>query len=63
MQELSPKEQHTDQSQSSIVQQDRLRVKRSPRNANILYRYCRQSGLGPPFCLKYAVQMILATGH
>ncbi len=38
-------------------------VKRSQRNANILYRYCRRNGQAPNFCLKYAVRMILATGH
>jgi hypothetical protein len=45
------------------MKQDRSIVKRSQRNANILYRYCRQSGEPPQFCLKYAVQMIFATGH
>ena len=39
------------------------REKRSQRNANILYRFCRQSGEAPQFCLKYAVRMIFATGH
>ncbi|CAF0865914.1 unnamed protein product [Adineta ricciae] len=38
-------------------------VKRSQRNANILYRYCRRNGQGPNFCLKYAIRMIFATGH
>jgi hypothetical protein len=38
-------------------------VKRSQRNANILYRYCRRNGQAPQFCLKYAVRMIFATGH
>ncbi|UJR15058.1 hypothetical protein I4U23_002029 [Adineta vaga] len=51
----------------SLMQENRLRrstiVKRSQRNANILYRYCRRNGLGPNFCLKYAVRMIFATGH
>ena len=49
------------------MQQDRTRrssiVKRSQRNANILYRYCRRNGQAPQFCLKYAVRMIYATGH
>jgi hypothetical protein len=45
------------------MQQDRTIVKRSQRNANILYRYCRQSGQAPQFCFKYAVIMIFATGH
>ncbi|CAF2774155.1 unnamed protein product [Rotaria sp. Silwood2] len=49
------------------MQQNRYRrssiVKRSQRNANILYRYCRRNGQAPNFCLKYAVRMIFATGH
>ncbi len=45
------------------MQENGLHVKRSQRNANILYRYCRQSGQAPQFCLKYAVRMIFATGH
>jgi hypothetical protein len=49
------------------MQQDRqarsLIVKRSQRNANILYRHCRRNGQAPQFCLKYAVTMIFATGH
>lgn len=45
------------------MQHDRSMTKRSQRNANILYRYCRQSGQAPQFCLKYAVRMIFATGH
>ncbi|CAF0783016.1 unnamed protein product [Rotaria sordida] len=48
---------------SSFVEKDRLFAKRSQRNANILYRYCRQSGQARQFCLKYAVQMLYATGH
>ena len=48
---------------STFMEPDRLIVKRSQRNANILYRYCRQSGHTPQFCLKYAVQMVFATGH
>jgi hypothetical protein len=52
---------------SYLMQQDRTRrssiVKRSQRNANILYRYCRRNGEPPQFCLKYAVRMIYATGH
>ncbi|CAF0714842.1 unnamed protein product [Adineta steineri] len=47
----------------SVMKRDRLIVKRSQRNANILYRYCRQSGQPREFCLKYAVRMIFATGH
>ncbi|CAF1566229.1 unnamed protein product [Rotaria sp. Silwood1] len=50
-----------------IMKQNRSRrstiVKRSQRNANILYRYCRRNGQAPNFCLKYAVRMIFATGH
>ena len=50
-----------------LMQESRLRrstiVKRSQRNANILYRYCRRNGQAPNFCLKYAVRMIFATGH
>ncbi len=64
--ELYPKEnieEISSNSPSSFVQKDRLIVKRSQRNANILYRYCRQSGQAPQFCLKYAVRMIFATGH
>jgi hypothetical protein len=49
------------------MQQDRTQrssiVKRSSRNANILYRHCRRNGQAPNFCLKYAVRMIFATGH
>ncbi|CAF1629676.1 unnamed protein product [Rotaria magnacalcarata] len=52
---------------SYFMQHDRYRrstiVKRSQRNANILYRYCRRNGQAPNFCLKYAVRMIFATGH
>ncbi|CAF1183409.1 unnamed protein product [Adineta steineri] len=52
---------------SPYMQQNRIRrtsiVKRSQRNANILYRYCRRNGQAPSFCLKYAVRMIFATGH
>jgi len=38
-------------------------VKRSQRNANILYRYCRRNGQARHFCLRYAVTMLYATGH
>ncbi|CAF1566159.1 unnamed protein product [Rotaria sp. Silwood1] len=48
---------------SSFMKKDRLITKRSQRNANILYRYCRQSGQARQFCLKYAVRMLYATGH
>jgi hypothetical protein len=52
---------------SNFIEENRDRrssiVKRSQRNANILYRYCRRNGQAPNFCLKYAVRMILATGH
>ncbi|UJR31624.1 hypothetical protein I4U23_019106 [Adineta vaga] len=48
---------------SSFMKRDRSIVKRSQRNANILYRYCRQSGGHRQFCLKYAIQMLYATGH
>ncbi|CAF2723615.1 unnamed protein product [Rotaria sp. Silwood2] len=48
---------------SSFMAKNRSVAKRSQRNANILYRYCRQSGQARQFCLKYAVRMIYATGH
>jgi len=52
---------------SDFKEEDRHRrstiVKRSQRNANILYRYCRRNGQAPQFCLKYAVTMMFATGH
>lgn len=47
----------------SLMRERRYIAKRSQRNANILYRYCRQSGQARQFCLKYAVQMLYATGH
>ncbi|CAF1134352.1 unnamed protein product [Rotaria sordida] len=54
-------------SSSYIMPKNRSRrstiVKRSQRNANILYRHCRRNGQAPNFCLKYAVRMIFATGH
>ncbi|CAF2985819.1 unnamed protein product [Rotaria socialis] len=54
---------NTDLSSTTLMEQKRSIVKRSQRNANILYRYCRQSGQARQFCLKYAVQMLYATGH
>ncbi|CAF1013260.1 unnamed protein product [Didymodactylos carnosus] len=38
-------------------------VRRSARNANILYRYCRLSGHMKQFCLNYSVRMLFTTGH
>ncbi|CAF0794357.1 unnamed protein product [Didymodactylos carnosus] len=38
-------------------------TRRSPRNANILYRYCRLSGHMKQFCLNYSIRMLFATGH
>ncbi|CAF1310138.1 unnamed protein product [Adineta ricciae] len=48
---------------SSFMEEDHSIVKRSQRNANFLYRYCRHAGGGQRFCLKYAIQMLYATGH